>query len=106
MEETLSTSHSSNTDRSIVDCSYSYTSNDSSNDLVIEKTNRLSCAVSQILKEIINENKLIFIGKNADINDYIPQDVFYTKRIPTLSLDEYIKRIMKYSQVENSTLIL
>ena len=49
------------------------------------------------LSDIINENK-------ANIQ-YVNQDIFYLSFIPPISLYEYIKRIMKYSKMDISTLI-
>lgn len=36
----------------------------------------------------------------------VQTDVFNSRHVPTISLEDYLKRIVKYSQVEQSTLII
>jgi hypothetical protein len=62
-----------------------------------ERNNKLARAIGQILREIIQES-----NNKSDAQ----QDIFYSRKIPILSLEDYLKRIIKYSQIEASTLIL
>ena len=55
-------------------------------------------SISLNLNEIINENK--------SNSNYVKQDFFYLPFIPPISLKDYINRIMKYSNMEISTLII
>ena len=60
---------------------------------------KLISSISNVLMEIIQDNKL-------NVNPcYIKKDCFYSKRIPVMSLEDYLKRIVKYANVEISTLI-
>jgi len=61
--------------------------------------NHIINSISLSLKDIINENiKLI----SKDVN----KDIFYLSFIPPISLEDYIKRLMKYSKMDISTLII
>ena len=55
-------------------------------------------SISLNLKDIINENKSN--GASAK------QDIFYLSFVPPISLRDYINRIMKYSKMDISTLIM
>lgn len=58
----------------------------------------LASVISQLLREIICDNN----SKDAES----PIDCFYAKKVPVMGIEDYIKRIVKYSQIEPSTLIL
>lgn len=60
--------------------------------------NQIINSISLSLKEIIQENNAR--GK------YAAQDIFYLGFIPPISLNEYINHLMKYSNMDISTLIL
>ena len=59
--------------------------------------NHIINSISLSLKDIINENKAN--------EKYVKQDIFYLSFVPPISLNEYIKRLMKYSNMDISTLI-
>ena len=59
--------------------------------------NHIIDAIALNLKDIINENQ-----SNAK---YAQQDIFYLSFVPPISLKDYIKRIMRYTKMEISTLI-
>ena len=61
--------------------------------------NHIINSISLSLKDIINENKKL-ISKDAN------KDLFYLSFIPPISLEDYIKRLMKYSKMDISTLII
>jgi hypothetical protein len=62
-------------------------------------------AVTNILKEIIKENKsdttITEVTTESQLNS-----VFFAKKIPAISLTAYIDRILKYSKAEDPSLIL
>ncbi len=60
--------------------------------------NRSAQAISKLLIEIINENK------EKGLN--YKKDCFFSSKIPHLELTKYLERIIKYSQLEESTLIM
>lgn len=60
--------------------------------------NDLSIVIPQILLDILTENEEKSIScKN---------DVFYSKKIPSMNVQDYLRRIIKYSKLETTTLIL
>ena len=61
--------------------------------------NHIINSISLSLKDIINEN-IKLISKDAN------KDIFYLSFIPPISLEDYIKRLMKYSKMDISTLII
>ena len=63
----------------------------------IDLTNKIIDSISLSLNEIIKGNKAR--GK------YPKQDIFYLGFIPPISLSEYIKNLMKYSNMDISSLI-
>ena len=67
---------------------------------VIERNSRLIVSISAILQEIITENRQNIKDSN------IPRDNFFSTRVPTMTIEEYLKRIIKYSQMEASSLIM
>jgi hypothetical protein len=64
---------------------------------------KLIKSVSSILSEIINENNVEF--KNFKETDK-QKSIFYSKKPPTISIQHYLERIVKYSKMEDSTLII
>lgn len=60
--------------------------------------NDLSIVIPQIILEILSENQ--------EKSNFCKSDCFYSKKIPTMSVQDYLRRIIKYSKVETSTLIL
>ena len=60
---------------------------------------KLITSIANVLMEIIQENKI-----NANTS-YIIKDYFYSRRIAKISLEDYIKRIVNYSNIEIPTLI-
>ena len=61
--------------------------------------NHIINSISLSLKDIINENK-------KSNSNYVNKDIFYLSFIPPISLEDYIKRLMKYSKMDISTLII
>lgn len=57
----------------------------------------ISEKISNLLNEIVNSNDYKTLHKN---------DVFASKKPPKIEILYYIKRIIKYSSIENSTLII
>lgn len=57
-------------------------------------------SIAQNLKEIIKEN----IHNNQ--MKYVKHDIFYISRLPSISLEDYIKRIFKNTKMNISSLIL
>ena len=100
-----SSSSLNNTDNSLIS---KETEANSSNNISFEKQNisseafenRIISAITANLKEIIEENI-----KNGG-EKYIMHDIFYLEEIPTISLENYIKRLVKYTKINISTLIL
>ena len=64
----------------------------------------------KIFHGIINILDLL-IKKNKDLKNYLKivkkqeKSIFSSKSIPEISLQDYLKRIISYSQIENNTLI-
>ena len=64
----------------------------------IDLNNEIINSISLSLNKIIQGNK----AKNK----YVKQDIFYLSFIPPISLNEYIKSLMKYTNMDISTLII
>ena len=60
--------------------------------------NQIINSISLNLKDIIKENK--------SNEKYVKKDIFYLSFIPPISLEDYIKHLMKYSKMDISTLII
>jgi hypothetical protein len=56
-------------------------------------------AVASILREIINESEK---QELLSCKDY---DIFSSKKVPSMSIEEYLQRIVKYTKIEESMLI-
>jgi hypothetical protein len=71
----------------------------------IKLSNKYIEIISEILDEIINENAaLINEDDNFENNSLI--NVFKCKKPPHISIKNYLKRLMKYSKIEPSTIII
>ena len=62
--------------------------------------NHIITSIVTNLKDIIEENKQQ--GRNKNIY----KDIFYLEQIPSITLEKYIRHIVKYTQMNISTLIL
>jgi hypothetical protein len=63
--------------------------------------------ISNILSEIIKENKSEFKGKEMQsISKDKHKAAFDSKKPPSISIQQYIERIVKYSKLEDSTLVI
>ncbi len=90
-------------------------SNMTDNSIISKETEVNSSYESQTSKEtdlkihIINSislNLQDIIKENKPNESYIIQDIFYLSFVPPISLSDYINRIMKYSNMDISTLII
>ena len=71
----------------------------------IQLSNKYIDIISEILEEIINESAaLMNDNENFEINPLI--NVFICKKPPRISIKNYLKRLMKYSKIEPSTIII
>ncbi len=57
--------------------------------------------ISYYFQNLINENH-----KNKNKKKEKKIDEFYSRKIPLLTIEQYLNRIIKYTQMENSTLII
>ena len=64
--------------------------------MIVNKCNIIN-SICLNLEDIIQENKIYI--------NYIVKDIFYLTSIPEISLSDYINRIMKYTNINISTLI-
>jgi hypothetical protein len=66
--------------------------------------------VASLLSEILQENKEEFKNAKETGIYYINQDkhkaIFNSKKPPSISIQQYLERIVKYSKMEDSTLII
>ena len=69
----------------------------------IKLSNKYIEIISEILDEIINENAALI---NEDDNFESLINVFKCKKPPRISIKNYLKRLMKYSKIEPSTIII
>ncbi len=75
------------------------------------RTNRIKNAISEILTEICEEAPPESIENlrklfSSKINLAPSFKVFISKKVPSLSIGKYLERLLKYSNAEESTLIL
>jgi len=77
-------------------------------------------SVSLLLSEIISENPVYDEKSSSSLNkksskitnsqtttqNVFTQNIFFTKRPPSITLESYLERIIKYTRIEDSTLIL
>ena len=81
----------------------SITSKETEDSMSFEKSQ-----IKNINEHIINSislNLKDIIGENESQSKYTHRDIFYLSSIPSISLNDYIKRIMKYSKMDISSLI-
>ena len=65
---------------------------------------KLITTIADLLKDICNENNSIEVNnKNIEINKKIK--LFMLKKIPPISIKDYLLRLSKYSKISASTLI-
>jgi len=60
-------------------------------------------SINSIIEEIINENN--DSAKQA-LRESQKNNSFYSKKIPSISVFSYLERIIKYTKMEESTLVL
>ena len=78
-----------------------YNCNELENSIIsLDLTNQIITSISSNLEDLIIEN----------LNDiyqlYVKSDIFFLNHIPQISIEDYIKRILKYTQMNISSLIL
>ena len=71
----------------------------------IQASNIVIDIVSEILDEIVKENENTKINDNDEDHLTLIQD-FFCKKQPQISINKYLKRFMKYSKPEPSTIII
>ena len=71
----------------------------------IQASNIVIDIVSEILDEIVKENENTEINDNDEDHSTLIQD-FFCKKQPQISINKYLKRFMKYSKPEPSTIII
>ena len=96
---------SNNTDNSIVSLeteanSMISTSFESQRPISQNLKNHIISSIVTNLKDIIEENR------QQGRNKYIYKDIFYLEQIPLIPLEKYVRHIVKYTQMNISTLIL
>ena len=97
MEENLSSDYSSrNSIYSTENTQFLKTSNDS----IREKSISFTKIISEILTDICEENK-----SNLDTKVLLLKP-FVSKKIPTISIKDYIERLLKYSKTFNEIIII
>jgi hypothetical protein len=60
-------------------------------------------SINSILEEIIHEN---MDKTKTKLRESQQNNSFYTKKIPSIPVVSYLERILKYSKMEESTLVL
>ena len=93
-ESSLTKSNDTHLTSKFIEDSLSYDDQDTKK--AISK-NHIINAICLNLEDIIQENKIYI--------NYIVKDIFYLTSIPEISLSDYINRIMKYTNINISTLI-
>ena len=73
----------------------------------IQESNEVINIVSEILEEIIGEYSKNEINDDEEINEENTlMKSFISKKVPQITIKNYLKRIMKYSKPEPSTVII
>ena len=67
-------------------------------------SNHLFNAISKILNQIVHQSKKL--PNYLDIIKSQEKMSFSSKKVPNISIKDYLKRIQTYSELENSTLIV
>lgn len=65
--------------------------------------NELIKSINCILSEIINEN---MDSSKAKLREEQKNTSFYSRKVPSISVVSYIERILKYTKMEDATLIV
>ena len=90
---------STNTDTSIVSKETEINSSyESQTSRETDLKNHIINSIALSLNDIINENKAN--------SKFVKQDIFYLSFVPPISLCDYIKRLVKYSKMDISSLII
>lgn len=67
------------------------------------KFEELIKSINSILAEIINEN---MDSSKAQLKEAQKSSSFYSKKIPSISILSYLERIIKYTKMEEASLIV
>ena len=67
----------------------------------IKEREKMIKSISYILSEMININKI----KTKNTNNNTMNDIFNPKKIPNISIQDYLIRIIEYTNIEENTLI-
>ena len=81
----------------------SITSKETEDSINFEKSQNKN--LNEYIINSISLNLKDIIGENESQSKHIHRDIFYLSSIPSISLNDYIKRIMKYSKMDISSLI-
>ena len=93
-----------NTDNSIYSNQTSFLNTSTSFEYLIPISQEIK---SKIIKSvIINLDELIIENRKNNEEKYIRHDLFYLSHIPSISLSDYIHRLVKYTRMNISSLIL
>lgn len=65
--------------------------------------NEVGLQIIDVLKEIVKENESLIESKTIQMPKNSP---FYSQILPQMSLEDYLKRIIKYTKLEISTMVL
>jgi hypothetical protein len=75
-------------------------------DLIIlnrpENLDKITTIVASSINEIVEINSSVIYDASSNQED----SPFFSKRVPNITLEAYLKRIVKYTKIESSTLIL
>ena len=71
----------------------------------IKLSNKYIEIISEILDEIINENAAL-INEDDNFENNSLLKCFISKKPPHITIKNYLKRLMKYSKIEPSTIII
>ena len=101
MDESTLTSNTDNSlSRETVANSTIITNSESHSHISQDQENHIISAIVINLKNIIEENR------QQGRTNYIFKDIFYLEQIPPISLENYVRHIVRYTQMNISTLIL
>jgi hypothetical protein len=73
-----------------------------STNIVIDR-DTITKSINSILSEIINEN---MDNSKSRIREEQKESFFYSKKIPSIPVLSYLERILKYTKMEDTTLII
>jgi hypothetical protein len=69
-----------------------------------KRSNFTGFIISKVINALLNKNRKLKIYKQK-IKDQSKM-IFSSKKIPKISISEYIQRIIEYTEIENSSLIM